>query len=107
MFSRFVDPRVVQDTSKRRFALAIAGQSRELTILFSDIRNFTALSERRSPAEVVSLLNEYFLRQVDVLFLHKGALDKFMGDGVMAFWGAPLDDAEHAQHAIELRAGHG
>lgn len=100
MFSRFVDPRVVEDILRDDSLLAKAGQSRELTILFSDIRNFTALSERRSPAEVVSLLNEYFSRQTDVVFLHKGTLDKFMGDGVMAFWGAPLGDAEHAQHAI-------
>ena len=71
-----------------------------MTLLFSDIRGFTTLSETRTPEEVIALLNRYFSLQVDVVFKHGGSLDKFIGDCIMAIWGAPLDDAEHAQRAV-------
>mgnify|MGYP002622073516 CR=1 FL=1 len=98
-FSRFVNPHVVNELIEHG-GLSREGESRQVTLLFSDIRGFTSLSETRPPQEVVSILNRYFTRQVAVIFRNNGALDKFIGDAIMAIWGAPLDDADHAVHAV-------
>jgi adenylate cyclase len=71
-----------------------------MTVLFSDIRGFTTVTEKGNPEELVAQLNEYFTRMVDVVFRHQGTVDKFVGDMVMALFGAPLDDDGHADHAV-------
>jgi adenylate cyclase len=95
--SRDVFAELVADPSRAR----LGGHRRQMTVLFSDIRGFTSLSERGEPEAIVAMLNEYFSRMVAIVFRHQGTIDKFVGDMVMALFGAPLDDAAHAEHAVE------
>ncbi len=100
IFSRYVSPKIVQRLIESPDAVKLGGVRQEVTVLFSDLKGFTTLSEKLSPEEVVSLLNEYFKEMSEVIFHHDGTLDKFVGDEIMAFWGAPIIQPEHPEMAV-------
>ncbi|HTH13223.1 MAG TPA: adenylate/guanylate cyclase domain-containing protein, partial [Spirochaetia bacterium] len=94
VFSKYVSPDVV--TELLAHPPELGGVDKELTVLFSDIRGFTSLSEGMSPQELVNHLNEYLTAMTDIIHQYKGTLDKYVGDEIMCFWGAPLEQADHA-----------
>jgi adenylate cyclase len=100
LFSRYVAKDVYDQLLVDPSRARLGGTRRQMTVLFSDMRGFTALTEKGNPEDIVSQLNDYFTRMVKVLFEHRGTLDKFVGDMVMALFGAPLDDEDHAEHAV-------
>ncbi len=101
-FERYFAPNVAAEIAQQQGAVKLGGDKRAVTILFSDIRGFTTMSEHMSPDSIASLLSDYFTEMVDVIFAHGGTLDKFIGDAIMALWGAPIpheDDPDRAMQA--------
>jgi len=101
LFSRYVSKAVYQQLLEAPQLAQLGGTRRFMTVLFSDMRGFTSLTERESPEAMVAQLNDYFTRMVALVFAHQGTLDKFVGDMVMALYGAPVDDEAHADHAVQ------
>jgi len=100
LFSSYVTERVVHELIHHPEMARLGGDRRDVTVLFSDIKGFTSFSEKHSPQEVVTLLNEYLTAMTDVIFRWEGTLDKFVGDEIMVFWGAPLPQTDHAERAV-------
>ena len=98
-FNSYVSPEVVGQLIKDPDKLQLGGDRRKVTLLFSDIRGFTTLSERTEPEKLVTLLNEYLTPMTEIVMSNKGTLDKFIGDAVMAIYGAPVEQEEQALHA--------
>lgn len=101
LFSRYVSKDVYHQLLASPKEAALGGERREMSVLFSDMRGFTTLSESGEAEDLVRQLNQYFTRMVQVVFAHRGTVDKFVGDMVMALYGAPLDDPDHADHAVQ------
>jgi adenylate cyclase len=99
-FTRYVAREVVEEVLKDPEQLGLTGERREVTVLFCDIRGFTPMAERLPPEEVVSLLNEFYTLMIETTFKHDGTLDKFLGDAVMAVFGAPIAHPDHAKRAV-------
>ena len=100
IFGRYVPPALAQAISKNPQAVDLTGETRELTIMFCDVRGFTSHAENMSPHELSALLNAMFTPLTQVIHRHGGTIDKFIGDALMAFWGAPLEDKNHAANAV-------
>lgn len=100
MFGQYVPAKHIDEMLKKGSGDSLGGEDREMTVLFADIRSFTTLSEKMTATELKSMLNEFFTPMTEIIFKYKGTIDKYVGDMIMAFWGAPLYDKKHAQNAI-------
>ena len=101
-FGEYVPPEIVEEMAANPESVSMDGKSKEMTVLFSDVRAFTTISEqfRDKPQELSELMNHFLTPLTKVIQRHRGTIDKYMGDAIMAFWGAPLDDPKHAEHAL-------
>ena len=100
-FGQYVPPELVDEMSEDPNAFTMDTVNKELTVLFSDVRSFTTISEGLSPKELSELMNAFLTPMTQLIYSSRGTIDKYMGDAIMAFWGAPLHDADHARHALE------
>ena len=102
-FEHYLAPAMVKRLQKDPSLLKLGGETRTMTFLFSDIRGFTPISEKykEDPEGLTKLINRFLTRMTDVIIKHGGTIDKFMGDCIMAFWNAPIDDPDHQEHAVD------
>ncbi|ALO47344.1 CHASE2 domain-containing protein [Pseudohongiella spirulinae] len=101
LFGQYVPPELVSDMVRSDFETSLVGAEKELTVMFSDIRNFTAFSEQVSPSQLSEVMNRLLTPLTRAIHANRGTIDKYMGDAIMAFWGAPLADDAHADHALQ------
>jgi adenylate cyclase len=101
LFGQYVPPELVIEMARDPKSYTQAAENRQMSVLFSDVRGFTTISERLDPKALSSLMNEFLTPLTHIIHKKHGTIDKYMGDAIMAFWGAPVPDAEHAKHALE------
>jgi adenylate cyclase len=102
LFSRYVSADVVEQLMADPSQMALGGKKQVVTIMFADIRGFTAFSENKDPVDVIQRLNEYLTAMTESILKHGGTLDKYLGDGLMAFFGAPIFYADHVERAVAV-----
>ena len=102
---RYVTREIAEEVMKQKGKIKLGGVRAPVSILFSDIRNFTAISERHEPEKIVEFLNDYFAAMVHEIFAQQGTLDKFMGDGIMAVFGAPINRPDDPVRAVRAARG--
>jgi adenylate cyclase len=100
IFGQYIPPTLVEELDESGEDVSLEGESKELSVLFSDVRGFTTISEGLNAKELTRLMNEFLTPITNVIQKNRGTIDKYMGDAVMAFWGAPLADPDHAEHAV-------
>ncbi|MBU0588442.1 MAG: adenylate/guanylate cyclase domain-containing protein [Gammaproteobacteria bacterium] len=100
LFGHYVPPKLVAEMSRRPGSYALGGESRDMTVLFSDLQDFTTLSETLQPHQLTQLMQFILTPLTCIIHDQRGTVDKYIGDAIMAFWGAPLTDTEHARHAV-------
>ncbi len=100
LFGHYIPPELVDEMSESPEEFSLDGENREMTVLFSDVRGFTTISEGMDPKELTQLMNALLTPMTRVIHKNRGTIDKYMGDAIMSFWGAPLADSEHARHAL-------
>ena len=100
-FGKYVSPVIVKELVEHPEKLKLGGEKREITVLFSDIRDFTSLSEKLKPEKLVDILNQYLTEMTKVIMANNGLVDKYIGDAIMAFWGAPLKEKDHPSLAFK------
>jgi adenylate cyclase len=100
LFGQYVPPQLVKEMASNPEAINLAGEAREMTVLFADIRGFMTISEGLAPKQLTQLMNEFLTPMTQIIHRNRGTIDKYMGYAIMAFWGAPLADNNHAQHAL-------
>lgn len=100
IFGQYIPPSLVEEIDASGAEVSLEGETREMSVLFSDVRSFTTISEGLDARELTQLMNEFLTPFTRAIQEHRGTIDKYMGDCVMAFWGAPLDDKDHARHAL-------
>jgi adenylate cyclase len=105
LFGQYVPPELVEEMSEKMDDITLDGEMREMSVLFSDVRGFTTISESLEPKELTDYINAFLTPITKVIHDNRGTIDKYMGDAVMAFWGAPLKDEQHALHALNAAVG--
>jgi len=100
LFGQYVPPEIVGTMSRDPKHFTMEAESREMTVLFTDVVGFTSISEKLEPKALAHLMNEYLSAMTSIIYQHGGTIDKYIGDAIMAFWGAPLDDPNHAVNAV-------